>query len=138
VYILYRRRVWRTSAPAVSICRDGEISFNKALTQLFLRNGYECALFLFDPEEKKIAVRLLKNADIRAYRIVYHRNACQSWVCAKSFLKTLGWQGGRHQLKASWDPRQLQVEIAIPDLEKRAKARVVVMQARCRLNQKWG
>jgi hypothetical protein len=57
VYIMFARKVWRTSSPAASICRDGEISFNKALTQMFLGNGYEWVLLLVDREKEKIAVR---------------------------------------------------------------------------------
>jgi len=97
---------------------------------MFLRKGYEWALLLFDLEEKKIAVRPLTNSDRRAYRITYHKNSSQAWVCSKSFLKTLGWEGGRHQLMACWDSRKLRVEFNIPDWERRAKAQVVVMEAR--------
>jgi hypothetical protein len=123
-------KVWRTSSPAVSICRNGKILFNKALTQIFLRKDYEWAFLLFDPEEKKIAVRILTHPDRRAYRICYHRNARQAWVYSKGFLKTLGWDGWRYQLNAYWNSRRLLVEFDIPDWEKRSTAKVVVMEAR--------
>jgi hypothetical protein len=130
MYIMIERKVWKTSSPAVSICRDGEISFNKALTQMFLRKGYEWALLLFDPEDKKIAVRPLTQPDRRAYRITYHKNGVQAWVCSKSFLKSLGWEGRRYQINAYWSWRRLLVEFDIPDWMKRSKAKVVVMEAR--------
>lgn len=130
MYITFERKAWRSSSHAVSICRDGEISLNKSLTQMFLRKGYEWALFLVDREEMRLAVRPLTHPDRRAYRITYHRNARQSWVCSKSFLKSLGWDGCRYQLFASWNSRRLLVEFDLPVWEKRSKAKVVVMKAR--------
>jgi hypothetical protein len=97
---------------------------------MFLRKGYEWALFLFDPKEMRLAVRPLTHPDRRAYRITYHKNARQSWVCSKSFLKSLGWDGCRYQLNAFWNSRRLLVEFDLPVWEARSKAKVVVMKAR--------
>jgi hypothetical protein len=117
-YIIYERELWRSPLPAVSICVSGRIVLNAPAARLFNAHRVEWVLLLSDPEQRKIAVGALTNRrkkDKRAFRIDYQPRLSEAAVCAKSFLKRLGWDGRRYRLDAHWDEENSRLEFTMPD-----------------------
>jgi hypothetical protein len=114
-YTVYSRRVVITRTPAVKITSVGKIVLNAAASQLLHGKGAKWVLLLYDLQERKIGLRIIKKKAKQSYSVSYGSHLSQASMWAKSFLVTLGWDGKSYSnIDAHWDDEQCLLELKMP------------------------
>jgi hypothetical protein len=111
-YTIYEKKKIHVLPHAVAIAAVGRISLNASLTRMFREKAVESALLLFDIKKRKVALRTTTKTDVRSYSITYTPD--QAFICARSFLKEIGWDGRAYKIPAEWDEKESLLEFEIP------------------------
>ncbi len=90
-YAVFERKTPRLGSPAITFTKIGQIAFNQAASRILQKEALETLLLLWDPKEKKLALKSTANKkDARAYTIRFNDKGNGASFSAKTFLDYAG------------------------------------------------
>jgi hypothetical protein len=114
-YETFKRTSVRVEDPALSLTPDGRIVLNAAAARKMAEAGVKSVLLLWDKLNTKLAIKAAPKGDKNAFTVSFSHDKHAGSLRAKSFFTYIGWNAPlRLMLSATWDPKAMMLEVAIP------------------------
>jgi hypothetical protein len=115
-YEVFDNKATRLGSPALTITTDGRVVLNADAGDVLRAAGAKFVHLLWDAEARKIALRPLRRADVRSYKLtVPHAHKRGMAVSAVTFLRHVGQSlSERVTLPAEWNEKEKILEAVLP------------------------
>jgi hypothetical protein len=113
-YEIFNRKRQYGGTAAITITKYGQLSFNKAASEILQKAAIENVLLLWDQEKKSVGIRAINKKDPRLFTIHWNKRGDGAGFSVTSFLKHIEYNASESRMfLVQWDDEQRMFEFGI-------------------------
>jgi citrate lyase synthetase len=113
-YEIFDRKRQYGGTAAITITKYGQLSFNKAASEILKKAAIEMVLMLWDKEKRSVGIRGISKKDPRAFTVHWSKRGDGAGFSVTSFLKHIEYNASESRMfLVQWDDEQQMFEFGI-------------------------